>query len=208
MRNKWNDLAGKYSQNHILITKLYNELIRKYNETKRHYHNLSHIQGMLYNVEKFQDMAEDYDALQFAVWYHDAIMATLRSDNEAQSAIMAKDALLQLGIAPERIQKVINLICRTANHLEQKESDTVDTAIMLDADLVILGSEPDRYRQYADQIRQEYQVIPFFIFKEKRKQMLHKFLEVPFIYRLPDVREKLEEQARWNIENELKRLGA
>lgn len=40
-----------------------------------------------------------------------------------------------------------------------------DTNLLIDADLAILGTEPDQYRIYTQQVRQEHSMFPDILFR-------------------------------------------
>ena len=79
----------------------YNEILRKYlkpnistlyqlwNDPKRKYHNMEHLEKILIELEKSRDkvLPLHWDALVLAAFFHDAIYVTGRKDNEAESMI-------------------------------------------------------------------------------------------------------------------------
>lgn len=59
---------------------------------------------------------------------------------------------------------------------------------------------------YARQIRREYSFVPAEVYRAKRAAVLEKFLKCEALYKTPQLREELEEQARENLARELARL--
>lgn len=57
-----------------------------------------------------------------------------------------------------------------------------------------------RYADYETQTRQEYEHVPSFIFRHKRKAILRSFLERPSISSTSLFRERLEGAARTNLD--------
>ena len=77
-----------------------------------------------------------------AVWFHDAVYDG--QANEERSAALARRALTELGFSASSIADVETLILATKTHAEDGLPE--NACEFLDADLAILGSDPDRYR--------------------------------------------------------------
>jgi predicted metal-dependent HD superfamily phosphohydrolase len=88
-----------------------------------------------------------------------------------------------------------------ATKRHEPSDDEID--LFTDADLSILGSSPDVYQLYSQQVRQEYSIYPDLLYKAGRKKMLLHFLEMEHIYKTSFFRNKYETTARRNLENEL-----
>lgn len=183
-------------------------LIRHYQESGRHYHNLAHIQALLGWLDQYRSELKDPELVALAIWYHDAIYSTLRKDNEARSASLAEKSLKALGLEDAARQKVSLLIRQTASHLGEPLTQDPDLAWFLDFDLSILGCEEKVYYRYAEQIRKEYRLIPDILYRNGRSKLLRTLLKAPFLYQTPTFRRSHERQARSNLLNELRRLDA
>src|SRR5262249_31459408 len=118
---------------------------------------------------------------------------------------MARAALYGLGVDPKLVERVVQLILATKSH--QTDADA-DTAVLLDADLAILGAEPAHYDRYTEAIRREYSWVPEAAYRAARASILLQFLKRPTIYRTPPLLAPHEEQARENLEREIARLTA
>ena len=66
-----------------------------------------------------------------------------------------------------------------------------------------LGADKELYLEYAEQVRNEYKVFPSFLYRRGRKKALLHLLDTPSIYKTDLFRDKLETQARANLEMEL-----
>ena len=73
------------------------ELVRAYAAPDRHYHDLRHIEALLGLADAYADAIVDRDAVEAAIWFHDAIYDTRRNDNEARSAELAIARLVDAG---------------------------------------------------------------------------------------------------------------
>ncbi|MBP9889385.1 MAG: hypothetical protein KBF93_24025, partial [Leptospiraceae bacterium] len=81
--------------------------------------------------------------------------------------------------------------------------DDFDNKIFLDSDLLILGRERNRYIEYMDSIRKEYEWVEKEFYKQERTKVLQKFLERDRIYFTKEIFDKYEKQARENIQFEI-----
>lgn len=172
-----------------------------YAEPARHYHNLGHIHALLVWAKEYQAQLHDYTAVRFAIWFHDAVYDTKRSDNEERSAALAVQTLQRLKISTPLIQTVESMILATKAH--QLGELNSDAAWFLDFDLAILGSAPEFYQAYAQAIRQEYRWVPRVLFRRKRRQVLESFLQRERLFFTAEMRARLETQARRNLQEEL-----
>ncbi|EPY30036.1 hypothetical protein STCU_04268 [Strigomonas culicis] len=81
--------------------------------------------------------------------------------------------------------------------------------VFLDMDLQVLGGEPERYAQYADQIRQEYEpVVGADAYNTNRCLFLSSFLERPMWFKTPYFFYTYEQRARENVKRERETLAA
>lgn len=205
LKSEWFGLTSKYTEDETLITFLWEEILKQYSRKKRHYHNLSHIQNMLSQAEDFKNNIKDFDALLFAIWYHDIIYKSTKKNNEEESAFFAQKRLKSLNFEEKRLENIQKLIISTKKHqilLEENE----DNDYLLDFDLSILGSDWETYQNYIRQIRKEYKIYPDFMYKPGRKKVLQHFLERETLYFTGHYKNRLESQARENISKEIKLL--
>ncbi|WP_336067633.1 hypothetical protein [Mesoflavibacter sp. CH_XMU1404-2] len=205
LKNEWQNLAFKYCNDADLILKYWEEISTQYSNKSRHYHNLTHIHNMLFQVETFQSEITNLSELKFAIWYHDIIYKSTQKDNEEKSGELAKKRLKTFNFNSKSIKKVEILIVSTKKHniiLNQN----LDNAYLLDLDLSILGSTWETYNEYIKSIRKEYKIYPDFLYNPGRKKVLKHFLERDQIYFTPDSKNRLERKARENLRKEIEML--
>src|SRR5262249_19226167 len=126
------------------------ELARAYTASDRHYHGLAHIEAMLEMAQAHDAAFSDPDAVEAAIWFHDAIYDTRRHDNEEKSAALATERLAALA-SQARIGRIATMIRATAGHVlpELFETDAArDCALFLDIDLAVLGASPESFAEY------------------------------------------------------------
>ncbi len=193
---------GKYESNAQKQVQLWSEIEQHYSSSKRHYHNLTHLESLLAELFSFQNKFKDWDVVVFAIAYHDVIYNVLKSDNEEKSADFASKNLKSILFPDLLIKRCESFILATKKH----ENSDEEINLFTDADLSILGSQPDVYKKYTAQIRNEYKVYPDFIYNPGRKKVLAHFLNMERIFKTKEFSDRYEQQARTNLSEELKSL--
>ena len=84
--------------------------------------------------------------------------------------------------------------------------DSDDARLLVDIDLSILGADPERFDEYEVQVRQEYSWVPGVLFRRKRREILQGFLARPRLYETDWFEQRLEAQARSNLQRSVRRL--
>ncbi len=197
----FHSLLGNYSSDLNFITTNLTHLITAYSEKSRYYHNLEHITSMLSELEEVISDVSSPDTVLFSIYYHDIIYDPKRKDNEYQSACLCRKVLDATDFKESAV--CFQQIIATKDHLLSTDSDT---NILLDIDLSILGKEKRIYTEYSSQIRKEYAMYPDFLYKPGRKKALLHLLQSDFIYKTDYFRNKYEDQARKNLEDEIRSL--
>lgn len=190
------------TQSHI-TNPLFDVIIAKYNEPQRHYHTLQHLTECLDNFAELQDLAHIPAEIALALWFHDAIYDPTRHDNELVSANWARACVLNAGLDKAIAECIYNLIMATQNHTKPED---LDTKILMDVDLAILGATPERYDEYERQIRQEYSHVPKTLFRQKRAEILQHFLAQPTLFNTALFIDRHQQQAQLNIKHALEQL--
>ena len=154
-------------------------------------------------LEEYKFYIEEEDVVFLSIWFHDAIYSTWRDDNEAKSAFWAKETLKESTMPKESIEKIVRYIEATKTHEANNDSDL---CFFLDFDLSILSSDDFIYDVYTRQIRDEFSLMPTFLYKRGRRKVLKNLLERPKIYQTTVFHSKFEAKARENIQRELSNL--
>jgi predicted metal-dependent HD superfamily phosphohydrolase len=201
LRTRWEALARRTGIAHGDGTALLAELIAAYAQNGRHYHNLDHIAALCDLLDRHGDSVRNRDALELAIFFHDAVYEPIRSDNEAASAALARERLTGLGIAENLIAEVERMILATRHGASAADAGSdPDLALLLDLDLSILAAERATYTAYAEAIRREYAIVPDAIYRPGRRRVLADFLARPRIYATPRLRDLWEAAARSNLD--------
>jgi predicted metal-dependent HD superfamily phosphohydrolase/GNAT superfamily N-acetyltransferase len=194
----WRGITSEGSADEV-----YHELLSRYSEPHRHYHNLNHIGECLAEFDSAGQLASDPSAVELAIWFHDAVYDTHAADNEERSAKLATERIARLGGSVELCQSAAALILATKTH------DPVlhpDAPLLIDVDLSVLGRPPEQFQEYEAQIRREYEWVPAGVFSAKRAEILERFLARERIYTTEPFFQKYERQARSNLQSSIRTL--
>ena len=167
-----------------------------YCEKHRAYHTVHHIDDCLSQLDLTMDLIDNPVAVEFAIWFHDAIYRPFSKTNEEDSADWAVEFLVSNDAGEALTTEVSRLILATKHNVPLQSNDE---SLLVDIDLTILGSEPEIYAQFEDNIRFEYRNVPGMIFRKKRAQLLRAFMERESIYGNQRFRDLYESQARKNL---------
>jgi len=201
---RWRWLGGALDLTPEATDTTWRRLVEAYATPPRQYHTLAHVVECLEVFDRLRAEAEDPLAIELALWFHDAIYDARATDNEARSAILAIETLGELKVAPARISRVDQLVLATKH---DKAPEGTDARIVTDADLAILGSEPERYDRSEQLIRQEYAWVEDKEFWTKRAAFLDGLLKRPKLFSTTTGQALFEKAARDNIKRSLKRAG-
>lgn len=195
-------------QRSLIDEALKSELAPLYNAEDRHYHGLAHIEAMLALATEYRHLLDDPEAVEAAIWFHDAIYDSRAKDNEAKSAELAEKRLAGR-IDPRRLARIAAMINATATHELPpfRDEDALnDAALLLDMDLAILGAEPAIFDAYEKAVRLEYGWVEEPMWRAGRSAVLKTFLARPRIFHTAEFQKRFEAQARHNIQRSLAAL--
>jgi predicted metal-dependent HD superfamily phosphohydrolase len=206
IRRAWRHIAGHQCDGYI------DDVLIRYQEPHRHYHTVTHVMFVvrhLHDIARASSVAPTPEVVAAAL-YHDAIYDTTAVDNEASSARLASLDLAEIGWAPDRCEHVVELIMATA-HLTGEVASTErapmdppdDRAMLLDADLAILGADPAAYQAYVNGVRTEYAHVDDNQWRTGRTAVLSAFLGRDRLFRSEFMHSTLDHRARANINAEL-----
>jgi predicted metal-dependent HD superfamily phosphohydrolase len=179
------------------------EVMGYYNEYHRKYHTIEHIKHGLNLLRDVEDLCRNYYLVQFAWFYHDLIYIPTYNYNESASAHRAFFDAWQFDFSEEERKEIFSLVMAT-DHYHESVTEK-DEEIIHDVDLAVLGSEPEKYKEYSGQIKLEYMIYKK-NFKKERIKILQDFLDSEFIYYTEYFRDRFGEQALTNISDELENL--
>jgi predicted metal-dependent HD superfamily phosphohydrolase len=179
-------------------------LLGRWAEQHRAYHDLAHLDEVLTRVDLLADEAENVDAVRLAAWFHDAVYDPKATDNEERSAWLATTVLHRLQVPEPTVAQVARLVRVTATH--EVADDDRDAAVLCDADLAVLAATPERYSTYVDGVRREYAHVDDASFAGGRAAVLRGLVARQPLFRTTYGREHWERGARANVLAELAHL--
>jgi predicted metal-dependent HD superfamily phosphohydrolase len=200
----WDMLSYQLSIPKVDSRKILEEVISKYSEPHRSYHNLSHVYSLLMMAEEYYDFIENPILFELSIWFHDLIYDPSRNDNEEKSAERALE-LLSPFLADSFLENLKQMILSTIEHAPILKDQ--DNELFLDLDMSVLATEPTIYNQYTAAIRKEFSIFSDELYQAGRKSVLEKFMAGDQIFLTDFFKENFEKQVVDNIQNELSSLG-
>ncbi len=187
------------------------DLVDRWSAPGRSFHNLKHLLDVLARVDELAEETHEPELVRLAAWYHGAVFdaaelaayANRGGEDEVASARLARDQLLGLGVPAERAERVHDLVIALVRH--SPDPSDFDCAVLCDADLAMLAAEPQRYKAYLHDLRNEYAHVPVEDYLRARQRILGKLLARPSLFVSP-LGAAWEEPARQNLTAELQRL--
>ncbi len=192
----------------LISAPLRTELVAAYTAPDRHYHDLRHIETLLGLAKDCAGEIADRDAVEAAIWFHDAVYDTRRSDNEERSGALATERLTG-ATDSDRVNRVAAMIRATAGHAMPDFADAAaahDCALFLDMDLAILGSREADFDAFDAAVRREYDWVSEEQWRLGRRAVLTGFLARPTIYASARFQASHEAAAQRNLARAIARL--
>jgi predicted metal-dependent HD superfamily phosphohydrolase len=196
-------------QRHVSTNRtLLDRLLARHREKHRRYHTAAHVAWVIRHVDELAsaEPIDHLDEVLAAAFYHDAVYEPTYPANERASARLARRDLTSIGWDAEAVERVASMIEATEHGAAGTSAEIGDTAVLLDADLAILGADPAAYSTYVTGVRAEYRHVTDDEWRIGRSAVLEGFLERPTIYSTPTARDRWETRARANLTAELASL--
>ncbi|CCH28471.1 HD domain-containing protein [Actinosynnema sp. NPDC047251] len=182
------------------------DLAARYGEPHRGYHNADHVLAVVRDVELLaaHRSLADQAVLVLAALAHDVVYDGQPGDDERASAAWAVERLTEAGLNADPVtDRVAALVLATIDH----EAGDELTALLMDADLAILGSDAQGYERYRQAVRREYAHVPDEAWRAGRAQVLRGLLARDPLYATPQARDRWEARAKANLAAELASLS-
>lgn len=193
----------------ITTPEIETHLAALYAAPERHYHGWRHILHMRSLAALHAEFITHHDAVLAMIDFHDAIYDSRRTDNEQQSADLARTMLC--GRVPDDVlDKICIGIMATARHTIPDDLPVTwqrDIAFLLDADLAILGADEETFDDFDSNVRKEYAWVDDAAWRSGRSAVLRSFLERPQIYLTRPFQNLYEARARQNLQRLLQNLA-
>jgi predicted metal-dependent HD superfamily phosphohydrolase len=180
---------------------LFLDLLDRWGEEHRRYHGRTHLLAVLEALDLLCDPACPPRTVQLAAWFHDAVYRGAAGQDEEDSARLAEERLAVAGLPRADIEEVARLVRLTSDHRPEPGDD--DGALLCDADLSVLGGEPEPYARYVAAVREDYAHIGDADFAAGRAAVVRRLLELDPLFHTERARELWLDAARRNLQGEL-----
>mgnify|MGYP003374053223 CR=1 FL=1 len=181
---------------------LRDDLLARWQETHRAYHDVRHLAQSLVAADLVSE-GRTSRPVRLALWFHDAVHDGDPGRDEEASAELAVAQLGASGLPTAEIDEVARLVLLTTDH--DPEPGDADGAVLVDADLSVLGHPPGRYHVYVRDLLVEYGHLDPEAFRVGRLQVLASLTARDPLFRTPPGREAWEAAARRNLAEEQRR---
>ena len=175
---------------------IYHRLLQYYGEPQRHYHSMAHIEHCLGQFEQCKALAQDADALELAIWFHDIILECGQGDNEARSAALYLE--LTDGVQPQATRQLVKRLIMATLH-DGSSLDDADSALMVDIDLSSFGLPWDEFLRDSNNVRAEHPQLNDADYRVKQTTFQRQLLARPRFFLSDFFHDRLEAQARANL---------
>jgi predicted metal-dependent HD superfamily phosphohydrolase len=180
---------------------LFLDLLDRWGEEHRKYHGRTHLLAVLEALDVLTEPAAAPRTVLLAAWFHDAVYRGAAGQDEEDSARLAEDRLEHAGLPAADVEEVARLVRLTSDHRPDQADD--DGALLCDADLSVLGGEPEPYARYVAAVREDYAHIGDADFAAGRAAVVRHLLELDPLFHSERARELWLDAARRNLQGEL-----
>jgi len=177
------------------------ELLERWGEGHRKYHSRTHLLAVLEALDALVEPEQPPLAVTLAAWFHDAVYEGVAGEDEEASARLAEDRLTATGLAPREVAEVARLVRLTSTH----SPTTGDSAgaLLCDADLSVLGGEPESYARYLAAVREDYAHVSDEDFAQGRAAVVRQLLRLEPLFHSERAKTLWLAAARKNLSSEL-----
>jgi predicted metal-dependent HD superfamily phosphohydrolase len=136
-----------------------------------------------------------------AAWFHDAVYRGVAGQDEEESARLAHDRLQHADLPAAEVDEVVRLVLLTADHCPEPGDDA--GALLSDADLSVLGGDPEAYARYRAAVREDFAHIGDADFAAGRAAVVRRLLQLDPLFHTDRGSELWLDAARRNLQGEL-----
>ena len=208
IKDRWDILIGDIEREFRLdlhyyrkeIDEFFDSIFREYS-SNRFYHTIDHVIYMLDNIDNFKLTSKKRLKLEIAIWFHDVIYDSKKTDNEEKSGKYANFFLKMIGV-PKKHRKEVKQLILITSHKEIPKSKL--ERIICDLDLLEFSEK--WHLENSFKIRKEYSHLSDDDWNKGRKEFLEFMLLKKYIYNTSEYRDGLEVKTRTNLIEELNLL--
>ena len=176
---------------------VFDELDALYGEPHRHYHTAAHIEHCLRLFDPAAGRMDEPDAVEMALWFHDAIYDIPGKDNELRSAELF--AARARGRGSERFRSNVHRLVMATTHRDPPPA-TLDESFIVDIDLSSFGRPWEEFLDDSRAVRAELSHLSDAEFYPRQRRFLESLAARPRFCFTEFFRDRHEARARRNIE--------
>ena len=175
---------------------VFDELDALYREPHRRYHTPAHVEHCLRCFDLAADRMDEPDAVEMALWFHDAIYDVPTEKNELRSAELF--AARAGGRGEERFRSKVHRLIMVTTHREPPA--TLDESFIVDIDLSSFGLPWEEFLRDSLAVREEFPLVPDAEFYPRHRKFAESLVARPAFCFTEFFRDRHEARARENIE--------
>ena len=183
---------------------VFDELDALYREPHRRYHTPAHVEHCLRSFDLAADRMGEPDAVEMALWFHDAVYEVPTEKNELRSAELF--AARAGGRGEERFRSKVRRLIMATTHSEPPA--TLDESFIVDIDLSSFGLPWEEFLRDSIAVREEFPHVPGAEFYPRQRKFLESLVSRPAFCFTEFFRDRHEARARENIERIIARIDA
>ena len=183
---------------------VFDELDALYREPHRRYHTSAHVEHCLRCFDLAADRMDEPDAVEMALWFHDAVYDIPTEENELRSAELF--AARAGGRGSERFRSKVHRLIMVTTHREPPE--TLDESFIVDIDLSSFGLPWEEFLRDSLAVREEFPLVPDAEFYPRHRKFVESLVARPAFCFTEFFRNRHEARARKNIERIFARIEA
>jgi predicted metal-dependent HD superfamily phosphohydrolase len=178
------------------------DLVRRLGGPDRRFHNLNHIRDCLHRFDEVAPLLADRDAVEVALWFHDAVYEPSDADNERRSAELFLASSKGADAAFRR--RVCGLILATRH---QGEAHSDDRRFIEDIDLAGFGAPWEEFMRHGDLLREEFAAQTDEQYHAGQVVFLKRLKRRPWFFATDYFRNRYEAKAQENLDGLLALLA-
>jgi predicted metal-dependent HD superfamily phosphohydrolase len=175
---------------------VFRDLLLRYSAPVRCYHSVRHVVHCLHEFDRVAGCVDNPDAVELALWFHDAVFVPGDANNEARSADLFRQ-WADASFRPNLVETICALILVTTH---TGLPDRGDESYIVDIDLSSFGVAWKEFKRDTLRIRNERPDVPDAVYYPAHVKFLQRLLDRPHIFHTDFFRNRYEETARRNIE--------
>ncbi len=202
VHDTWFEIMRRLKVDDGRAAPVFNLIVAMYSEPHRTYHTLQHIAHGCEEFAAVQHMLTDGENTLFSWLLHDVFYDPKQyKDNEQRSAHIALGLSQALGLSEEFGVVAVRKVLATAQHtVDGYIPQDMDTALLLDVDMSILGQSSAVFAAYDKAIAAEYAFRGPQQFRVGRQSFVKKVLQRDRLYHTDFFFDRYEVPARKNLQ--------